>query len=146
MVDSPRISTLQDDGRPVVYYVRSSQPARLNAAARHDSVGMNYEVRTRAGNCTCPAFTLASFADEGLRELDLKTDEKSGDDPDRPAREEWMRNDERVGGLALGNDFYVCKHLLACVLVERCEGLEEYVETRLAGRAETAGWAAGWGG
>jgi len=39
-------------------------------------------------------------------------------------------------------DVPLCKHLLACVLVERWRGVEE----RVVGREEMAGWAAGWGG
>ncbi|KAH9883108.1 hypothetical protein J1614_000478 [Plenodomus biglobosus] len=40
----------------------------------------------------------------------------------------------------------VCKHLLACVLVERCGGLfGGFVEERRVELGEAAGWAAGWG-
>ena len=41
----------------------------------------------------------------------------------------------------------VCKHVLACVLVEKCAGyFGEGVEVREVGREEYAGWCAGWGG
>jgi len=40
----------------------------------------------------------------------------------------------------------VCKHLLACALIERCGVLREFVEERTVGQEEAAGWAAGWGG
>ena len=110
-------------------------------------MGTSYEVRTQAWNCTCPAFAFAAFADEHMTGLDQKGDRnfehlRSGREWD----EDGMRDDERFGGLALGSDVPVCKHLLACVMVESCEGLDEYVETRIVGRAEMAGWAAGWGG
>ena len=40
----------------------------------------------------------------------------------------------------------MCKHLLACVFVERCKGLfGGFVEDREVGVEEAAGWAAGWG-
>jgi hypothetical protein len=40
----------------------------------------------------------------------------------------------------------MCKHLLACILVERIEALKDYVEEKEASWEEIAGWAAGWGG
>ena len=55
---------------------------------------------------------------------------------------EWI-----FGGLSLGDDMPpVCKHLLACVLAERCKGLfGGFVEERDVSVEEAAGWAAGWG-
>jgi hypothetical protein len=49
------------------------------------------------------------------------------------------------GGLTLGTDTPVCKHLLACVLVEHCAGFAHLVEERNVSIEELAGWAAGWG-
>lgn len=148
----PSPSPVQHDpglrGRTVVYYVRSSQRGRHHAASRRDVVGTSYEVRTRAWNCTCPAFALAAFAGRSPRGLSRDNDERlecleSG--------QEWNDDDntgcdERLGGLALAGDVPICKHLLACVLVERGRGLDEYVETTAMGKAEMAGWAAGWDG
>lgn len=134
-------------GRAVVYYVRSSQRVRHYAASRHDVVGASYEVRTRAWNCTCPAFALAAFAGQGPRGLGLESDGRLGGHSE--SGEGWNDDDstgckERLGGLALGSDVPLCKHLLACVLVERCRELDEHVETTAIGEAEMAGWAAGW--
>lgn len=56
-------------------------------------------------------------------------------------RDRW-----KIGGMTLGEDVPVCKHLLACVLAERVEGLEGFAEENIVGREELAGWAAGWGG
>lgn len=55
----------------------------------------------------------------------------------------------RFGGLMReweGVPTPACKHLLACVLVERCAGLGVFVEERVVGRGEMAGWGGGWGG
>ena len=51
------------------------------------------------------------------------------------------------GGLMRGDDgMPVCKHLLACVLIERYGALKESIEERTVGKEEAAGWGAGWGG
>lgn len=50
------------------------------------------------------------------------------------------------GGLMLTQEAVpMCKHLLACFLSEQCEALSGFVEERIVGRDEAAGWAAGWG-
>ena len=60
---------------------------------------------------------------------------------------EGTRAEDRFGGLTLvGREVPVCKHLLACLLVNKVGGYEDFVEDRVVGREETAGWAAGWGG
>jgi hypothetical protein len=51
----------------------------------------------------------------------------------------------RFGGLTLGNHMSVCKHLLACVLVEHCSLFVGFVDEREVSVEELAGWAAGWG-
>ena len=40
----------------------------------------------------------------------------------------------------------LCKHLLACMLAEWWGEALEMIEKRVVGRAEFAGWTAGWGG
>jgi hypothetical protein len=50
----------------------------------------------------------------------------------------------KFGGLTLGGDIPVCKHLLACVLVEYCDLFAGFVEEREVSVEELAGWAAGW--
>lgn len=130
----------------VVYYVRSLRRVRHRAASRHDVAGTSYEVRTRAWNCTCEAFALAAFT--GGRGLGQGGDGRgelleSGQGWDE---DDGMGCNEGLGGLALGSDVQICKHLLACVLVERCRELDGYVETMAIGKAEMAGWATGWDG
>lgn len=124
----PRIDTREEQNRDeaFVYYVRSSyRPRRA-----HSRANLNYEVRTKASNCTCPAFAFAAFGYDG-----------GGEATDTSQR---TRDEGRLGGLMLGNQVPVCKHLLACILAERCAGLEDCLEKRKVGREEMAGWAAGW--
>jgi len=40
----------------------------------------------------------------------------------------------------------VCKHLLACVLIERVNALKGRVVVSEVSKEELAGWAAGWTG
>lgn len=104
-------------------------------------MAQHYEVRLRGWNCTCPAFIFASFAaledNDAVREGHNKCDEDNNVDVGK-----------FFGGLVMGEgrDVPVCKHLLACLLVERGGGFEDFVEEREVGEDELAGWAAGWGG
>lgn len=124
----------------VVYYVRSAQTTR---SSRYQSVaaikGISYEVRLRAWNCSCPAFTFSA-----LNGINIETQEGMGrvySDASETG-EEW-----RFGGLLLGEDGVpICKHLLSCVLIEKCGLFRENVEEKSVAREEAAGWAAGWGG
>lgn len=98
-------------------------------------MAQHYEVRLRGWNCTCPAFVFASFA--SLEDNDAVNDEDNS-----------VHAGKFIGGLMIGEgrDVPVCKHLLACLLVERGGGFEGFVEEREVGEDELAGWAAGWGG
>lgn len=127
--EQPRIAVgeEQNQDEAFVYYVRSSyQPRRA-----HSKAIMSYEVRTKASNCSCPAFAFAAFGYEGGEEVTDPTCQRT-------------RDEGRLGGLMLGDQVPVCKHLLACILAERCVGLEDCLEKRKVGREEMAGWAAGW--
>lgn len=128
-----------------VYYVRSSRRMRYSGTTA-EGVGMgNYEVRLRAWNCTCPAFAFAAFGPrkEEEEEEDVRRGVGDGDDDG----EESGRMEDGFGGLGLGGrDVPVCKHLLACLLVEWGGGLGDFVNQRVVGKEEIAGWAAGWGG
>ncbi|MCJ1257694.1 hypothetical protein MMC24_005520 [Lignoscripta atroalba] len=134
--------TIEGD-RNVVYYVRSSQPMRASRYHSNAAMGgISYEVRLKAWNCSCPAFTFSAF--NGLDVHHGSTSEEGTDlSQDCTGRErEW-----RFGGLMLDEEgLPVCKHLLACVLAERCGVLATYVEEKVVSRDEAAGWAAGWGG
>ncbi|KAF2243330.1 hypothetical protein BU26DRAFT_116006 [Trematosphaeria pertusa] len=133
----------QQSQSDVVYYVRSAQQKSSRYSTSYDST-TSYEVRLTAWNCSCPAFAFAAFPsvhpepptptyDEAA---ELSGSKKSTDDA------EWI-----FGAMSLGEGTPpVCKHLLACVLVERCSGLfGEFVEEKEVSVEEAAGWAAGWG-
>ena len=123
----------------VVYYVRSSQPTR---ASRYSAAGgSSYEVRLKAWNCSCPAFTFSAVnATESYgREGDMDEDGPE----EGPIDAESGSN---YGGLTLEKGAVpLCKHLLACFLSEKYKPLSSCVEERVVGRDEAAGWAAGWG-
>lgn len=78
------------------------------------------------------AFPAKPWSHEGEEDGKAVTEEGEG--------QEWM-----VGGLSLGQDVPMCKHLLACVLAERGGMFGGYVKTREVSVEELAGWAAGWG-
>ena len=123
-----------------------------------------YEVRLRAWNCSCPAFTLASF-----RELpgdgDHPASNPIGVGNDELANSEWVFGDGEGGCTSEGRrrvmrelrglsesetqegepPVAVCKHLLACILGSKCPGLfDGGVEQVAVSTKEAAGWCAGW--
>ena len=123
-----------------IYYVRSAQHRPSRFSTSYDTL-TTYQVRLPSWNCSCPAFAFAAFPagqtsslapiDEPVKHTRRKSEDKA-----------WI-----FGGISLGSDMPpVCKHLLACVLTERCKGLfGGFVEDRDVGVEEAAGWAAGWG-
>ena len=121
-----------------VYYVRSgqSQP-RHRAAVNHTT---SYEVRLDAWSCSCPAFAFSAFpasapVPSGNSDCGV-IDEQAND---------FRAASWSFGGLTLGTDMSVCKHMLACLLVEHCSIFAGFVEEREISVEELAGWAAGWG-
>jgi hypothetical protein len=145
-------TTTQPTYAPIVYYVRSAQARAPRFATSYDTTS-SYEVRLRSWNCSCPAFAFSAFPpssppldnvsteylDEAVSEYEeIEANERNGNGEDN----NWI-----FGGTTPGHDMpSVCKHLLACVLVERCKGLfGGFVEERRVGWEEAAGWAAGWG-
>lgn len=124
-----------------VYYVRSSQNTYRSRARGDAGMAHHYEVRLRGWSCTCPAFTFTSFASSGNNDA-VRENHNHGDEDGN------VHTGEFFGGLLMGDgrDVPVCKHLLACLLVERGGGFEGFVEEIEVGPDELAGWAAGWGG
>lgn len=141
----------------MVYYVGSA--ARRDGRSRYGGA-TSYEVRTRGWSCSCAAFAFAAFSapvgggeGPGGEECGgyggagdgggIVPGASGGDDGDGGVEDgggwEW-------GGLMVGADVPLCKHLLACVLAERWDGAGTLVEEREVGREEMAGWGAGWGG
>ncbi|KZF20700.1 hypothetical protein L228DRAFT_284645 [Xylona heveae TC161] len=145
------------DEKPYIFYVRSaaslSRPGRFSRA--YD--GRYYEVRTKAWNCTCPAFAFAAVSsgsgpflttasDPALDLVSENTEATKRPHPGRRGAEESIRDGLNFGGLSLGTgQMPVCKHLLACFLVENFPLLASYVEEKEVDEAELAGWVAGWG-
>ena len=129
--------------RACTYYVRSAQQQQAprgnsryrNAAYEHTTY---YEVRLDAWSCSCPAFAFSAFPALLTSDHDIlpPLPDAQHDDPNPQG---W-----RFGGLSLGNDMAVCKHLLACVLVEHSSTFAHFVEERVTTVEEMAGWAAGW--
>lgn len=113
--------------------VRSAQQHNSrNAAYEHVNY---YEVRPDAWSCSCPAFTFAAFPAAQQHADELCAEKHSAANG----------NDCLLGGLSCGIDLPVCKHLLACILVERSEMFAHFVNEREVSAEEIAGWAAGWG-
>ena len=145
---APPEGSKQIQGRRSIYYVRSSNQPRSRFSSKRNedpaSEGTSYEVRLQAWNCSCAAFAFAAFSGEwdGAEAFDVESgNHDEGTRQGRKDRQEWQ-----VGGVSLGEDVPICKHLLACVLAERVEGLSAFVDEKVVERGEIAGWAAGWGG
>lgn len=161
----PDTAGQRTDLRRTVYQVRSAQSSTTTSdRSRYRSVNYDatryYEVRPQAWSCSCPAFVFSAFpaslhsppsspskrqedGDAHLAEpgqLGYAGEDDAGDRKDVEVMG-W-----RFGGLSLGTQMPVCKHLLACVLVERCAMFGGFVEETEVGLEEWAGWAAGWGG
>jgi len=137
-----------------IHYVRSAQHRPSRFSTSYDTLA-TYQVRLLGWNCSCPAFAFAAFpAGQATPLVPLNTSvhqvqpnqlyDSAGEAGDKTKEEgvKWI-----FGGISLGDDMPpVCKHLLACVLAERCKGLfGGFVEERDVSVEEAAGWAAGWG-
>lgn len=159
--DDPTEETiLKDSTSPTatVYYVQSAQQHRSSYSRTnnrtYDPVPTSHEVRLSAWHCSCPAFAFAAFPST-LDEDPDPENERSNHSVAAAAipGTTYARGSATVadtwwfGGLARGDATPpVCKHLLACVLVEKCEMFSAFAETKIVGVEEAAGWAAGWGG
>ncbi|EMC96674.1 hypothetical protein BAUCODRAFT_131212 [Baudoinia panamericana UAMH 10762] len=122
------------------YYVRSSQQQSSRGASRyHDAIYEDtkyYKVELNAWSCSCPAFAFSVFS-RNATQTDVLAE--TGGVGARNALD-WQ-----FGGLSRGDDLPICKHLLACTLIEHSTMFAHMVEERTVSAAEIAGWAAGWG-
>jgi hypothetical protein len=141
MAEAIHHSELQHD---TIYYVRSAQQRSSRFNTSYDTTTC-YEVRLQAWNCSCPAFAFSAFpaihGEPPALECHVFNESNA-------AVEQADRNSGWIfGGISLGQGMPpVCKHLLACVLAEKCDGLfGEYVEEKDVNVQSAAGWAAGWG-
>ncbi|CAN9414705.1 unnamed protein product [Alternaria alternata] len=161
-----------NDCNNTIYYVRSAQQQRSSRFATSYDTTTYYQVRLRAWNCSCPAFAFSAFPATTVttrhvgneeeaaevavhtslhhsnstthQELNNKKDSNNNDDDN--ADNKWIFGGISLVGKETTQPPPVCKHLLACVFVERCKGLfGGFVEDREVGVEEAAGWAAGWG-
>ncbi|KAK7533600.1 hypothetical protein IWX46DRAFT_613063 [Phyllosticta citricarpa] len=149
-----------------------------------------YEVRLTAWHCTCPAFAFASFpassssVDASTSAVDQNQTKQRCQFGGLARRQIQTQTQTQTqthhgGGGGAGRGAVqereveveieivppVCKHLLACLLVERAPGLFggggggveggyadadadgiASVQQRCVSAVEAAGWAAGWGG
>ncbi|KAH7392914.1 hypothetical protein BKA66DRAFT_411571 [Pyrenochaeta sp. MPI-SDFR-AT-0127] len=135
------------DEHSTIFYVRSAQQRSSRYSTSFDTT-TSYEVRLQAWNCSCPAFAFAAFPavlpDPPIQGYESPNEDKitSGQAVDNAEDGAWI-----FGGISLDKGMPpVCKHLLACVLAERCSGLfGAFVEDKYVSVDEAAGWAAGWG-
>lgn len=105
-----------------------------------------YEVRTASMWCSCPAWAVTSFSAEF--ELDAQGD-IDGKERDITNDDNNDDNDDDIGPLLTNKGkehLGMCKHLLACLLVERVACLANYAQNRSVSIEEFAGWAIGGGG
>ena len=130
-----------------IYYVRSAQQRASRFNTSFDTT-TSYEVRLKAWNCSCPAFSFSAFPsihpEQPVPVYDPAEPDSTSyaSDSETTGQETWS-----FGGMDSGDGAApVCKHLLACVLVDRCPALfGDFVEERDVSVEEAAGWAAGWG-
>lgn len=139
-----------------VYHVRSAQPSSSTSSRRfthRDGDGPTsaagksryYVVHTAVWNCTCAAFAFAAFppVPAPVRARPHGGTTSDNDEDGGGAAREWEFGGLSSDGTGVGGGRSVppcCKHLLACVLAERWEGvLGRYVNGRVVGREEMAG-------
>ncbi|KAF1844769.1 uncharacterized protein K460DRAFT_365729 [Cucurbitaria berberidis CBS 394.84] len=136
------------DQQSKVYYVRSAQQRSSRYSTSYDTTS-SYEVRLQAWNCSCPAFAFSAFP--AVHPEPPATLYSPANVADATVEQQTTGQEEHVGwtfgGVGLGDGMPpVCKHLLACVLAERCSGLfGAFIEERHVSVEEAAGRAAGWG-
>ncbi|KAH9845253.1 SWIM zinc finger protein [Teratosphaeria destructans] len=133
-------------GLSPAYYVRSAQrqatPRGGNSGSRYWNAdhphATYYEVRLEPWSCSCPAFAFSAFPSTSA---DTTAEQEAVDHVESNVNPHGWE----MGGLSLGSEVPICKHLLACVLVEHGNAFSDMVEERMVSMEELAGQAAGWG-
>ena len=128
-----------------MYLVRSSQPPKSRFRDTSSAISPIYTVRLQAWNCSCAAFAFGGFpaAASGAKPWEPSEEDEEDVEMDLDRMEKNGENDWEFGGLSFDENVPVCKHLLACLLGERWEGvLGPYFKEREVGRDEMAGLAA----
>ncbi|PQE22814.1 ubiquitin carboxyl-terminal hydrolase family protein [Rutstroemia sp. NJR-2017a BBW] len=126
----------ENEKRNRIYIVRSSQPSKSRGRS-----GGGWQDTAGAGAGPCAAFAFAAFpafASGGYGEGD-EEGESMGVEGERND-EEWSYGGMRREEEGDENPPPICKHLLACLLGERWDGvLGGLVKERVVGREEMAG-------
>ncbi|KAF2129074.1 hypothetical protein P153DRAFT_341551 [Dothidotthia symphoricarpi CBS 119687] len=145
---------LQHNPHDTIYYVRSAQQRSSRYSASYDTT-TSYEVRLQSWNCSCPAFAFSAFPVMHSESPDLSYEPASEPRPheDTVHGEGYAMDATKrdltwaFGGATLSSDMPpVCKHILACVLVEECpKTFGAFAQESTVCVEEAAGWAAGWG-
>ncbi|KAF2478635.1 hypothetical protein BDY17DRAFT_55706 [Neohortaea acidophila] len=134
--------------RADVYVVRSAQvlSSRGYRGVKYAQPAVAcYEVRLEAWSCSCPAFAFAAFpATAAAIHTPGETNPDSRRQLPDSRREKWTFGGDLIN-LPTAAMPPVCKHLLACLLVEHSSLFAGAAEEREVGAEELAGWAAGWG-
>ncbi|KAI5864057.1 hypothetical protein GGS23DRAFT_619860 [Durotheca rogersii] len=150
-----------DAARPPCFYIVRSALPPSRRRPRHPPAaagGPRYVVRPDAWNCTCAAFAFAAFPRRApspyvIEDPGLRMGCGAGVEPDEEEEREeegtWqfgaLSSDGRPGRGPRDAAVPCCKHLLACVLAERC-GLgapaSGLVPERRVAPDEAAGWVA----
>lgn len=133
----------------------------------------SYQVRLSAWNCSCPAFTFAAFpalaspdppavpgnlsptphpnntANHNNNSTPPQPPPPTNPNPNPTPNTDEEEQTWSFGGISLGTETPpVCKHLLACLLAEKCSQLfggDDVLQERSVSLHEAVGWAAGWG-
>ncbi|CAM1509268.1 Fc.00g030070.m01.CDS01 [Cosmosporella sp. VM-42] len=108
---------------------------------RNRDVGLSskrYPVHLETWNCSCASFTFEAFPVDAGSPLEYE----HGGAPDNAPENQpgWSFGGMSLDGLGAGGNVPCCKHLLACLLVDKWPGmLKKYAEERTVSREEMAG-------
>ncbi|KXL50310.1 hypothetical protein M433DRAFT_2137 [Acidomyces richmondensis BFW] len=128
------------EASPYAYYVRSGQQQSSRTSSRFRNAAHEqtyHEVRLKAWSCSCPAFAFSAYPST--------IPARNAAEPNAINQSSAQDTNWSFGGLTRGEDLPICKHLLACSLVEHGNAFTHLVEERQVSAEELAGWAAGWG-
>ena len=136
---SPALSHQSGGGKPEVYLVRSvasTLTRRTRDALSTSSSSQTYLVRLDAWHCSCATFALEAFP---ARTMEQKQGAEAAHEQLQPGQHDsWSFGGQRHG--SQGGNAPCCKHLLACLLAQRCSTMMKgEINTRLISKEEFAG-------